>query len=193
MLDQCAVGNSSLVADRPKVPEGATARQVLADMYRTMFEKATNTDLSNISDSEILDVFSYTIYPNMFIFPGISLPLVYRFRPNPDNHRESIYEVMFLQPKPKDGSAVSPAEPPAKLTLDQSFKDAAGMDPDFGGILDQDTGNLILQQGGLEASAKPGITLGNYQEVRVRHFEKYIDKYMAMKPKLPDWKKLQRR
>ena len=67
------------------------------------------------------------------------------------------------------------------------------MDPSFGGILDQDTENLILQQGGLEASAKPGITLGNYQEIRIRHFEKAIDKYMAMEPKIPDWKKLQRR
>jgi phenylpropionate dioxygenase-like ring-hydroxylating dioxygenase large terminal subunit len=192
VLDQCAVGDSSLVADRPKVPEGATARQVLADMYRTMFEKATNTDLSNFSDSEILDVFSYTIYPNMFIFPGISLPLVYRFRPNPNNHRESFYEVMFLQPKPKDGSAVFPAAP-VHLTAAQSFKEAEGMDPKFGAILDQDTENLILQQGGLEASAKPGITLGNFQEVRIRHFEKAIDKYMAMEPRIPDWKKLQRR
>ena len=67
------------------------------------------------------------------------------------------------------------------------------MDPSFGGILDQDTDNLILQQGGLEASAKPGITLGNFQEVRIRHFQKAIDKYMAMEPKIPDWKKLQRR
>jgi hypothetical protein len=67
------------------------------------------------------------------------------------------------------------------------------MDPKFGAILDQDTENLILQQGGLEASAKPGITLGNFQEVRIRHFEKAIDKYMAMEPRIPDWKKLQRR
>ena len=52
------------------------------------------------------------------------------------------------------------------------------MDPGFGAILDQDTDNLILQQEGLEASIKPGLTLGNYQEIRVRHFERAVDKYV---------------
>lgn len=66
------------------------------------------------------------------------------------------------------------------------------MDPGFGHILDQDTDNLYAQQEGLEASAKPGMTLGDYQEIRVRHFERAIDKYMAMEPKLPDWTRLQR-
>ena len=64
------------------------------------------------------------------------------------------------------------------------------MDPGFGAILDQDTDNLFLQQEGLEASAKRGLTLGNYQEVRVRHFEKAVDKYLAMEPKKPDRDKL---
>ena len=52
--------------------------------------------------------------------------------------------------------------------------------------------HLYAQQEGLEASAKPGITLGDYQEIRVRHFEQAVDKYMAMEPKLPDWTRLQR-
>ena len=192
VLDQCTVGDASLISERPKVPDGGTARQVMADMFREMFEKAANTDLSGVSDAEILDCFSYTIFPNTFLFPGISLPMVYRFRPNPNDHRESFYEVFFLRPRPKDGSYVETAEP-VRLTAQQSFKEAAGMDPGFGDILDQDTDNLILQQEGLETSVKPGITLGDYQEIRIRHFQKAVDKYMAMVPKVLDWKQLQRR
>ncbi len=67
------------------------------------------------------------------------------------------------------------------------------MDAGFGGILDQDTDNLFLQQEGLEASAKHGLTLGNYQEIRVRHFNQAYDKFMAMEPLVPDWTKLQRK
>ena len=74
----------------------------------------------------------------------------------------------------------------------QSFAEAKGMDPGFGVILDQDTDNLYAQQEGLEASAKPGITLADYQEIRVRHFEQAVDRYMAMEPKLPDWTRLQK-
>jgi hypothetical protein len=39
-------------------------------------------------------------------------------------------------------------------------------------------------------SAKHGLTLGNYQEVRVRHFEKAVEKYLAMDPMKPDIERL---
>jgi phenylpropionate dioxygenase-like ring-hydroxylating dioxygenase large terminal subunit len=192
VLDMFTVGDASIVTEKPSVPEGATARQIMADMFRENFEKAANADLSGISDSEMLDCFSYTVFPNCFLFPGISLPMVYRFRPNPKDHRESLFEVLFLHPNPKDGSRPETAEA-VHLTVDQSFKEAKGMDAGFGDILDQDTDNLFLQQEGLEASAKHGLTLGDYQEIRVRHFELAVEKYMAMEPKLPDWKDLQRK
>jgi hypothetical protein len=107
--------------------------------------------------------------------------MVYRFRPHPTDHRQSIYEVMFLRPLPKDGQRPDPADV-VELTADQSFKEGPGMDQGFANILDQDTDNLILQQEGLEASLKRGLTLGNYQEIRIRHFQKAVDKYMAMDP-----------
>ncbi|NPU94367.1 MAG: aromatic ring-hydroxylating dioxygenase subunit alpha [Gammaproteobacteria bacterium] len=178
VLDQFTVGDSSLLqgADR-KLKEGETARQRMADMMRSMFEKATNTDLSNVSDSELLDCFSYTVFPNTFLFPGISLPMVYRFRPVKGDHRKCLYEVFFLRPVPKDGKRPEPACE-VRLEEHQSFTEAEGMDPGFGAILDQDTENLLLEQEGLEASAKKGITLGNYQEIRIRHFENTVDKYV---------------
>ncbi|MDG2003896.1 MAG: aromatic ring-hydroxylating dioxygenase subunit alpha [Novosphingobium sp.] len=182
VLDQCTMGDSSMVGDdRPIVPEGGTARQVMADMYREMFEAATNTDLSGVSDSEMIDCFSYTIFPNTFLFPGISLPMAYRFLPNPKDHRETQFEIFFLRPVPKDGVRPEPAEP-EYLTPEQSFTEAKSMDPGFGKIMDQDTDNLFMQQEGLEASAKPGLTLGNYQEIRIRNFEKTVDRYMTVKP-----------
>ncbi|MFV8817991.1 aromatic ring-hydroxylating oxygenase subunit alpha [Haliea sp. E17] len=179
ILDQFTVGDSSVLAgaDR-KLAEGETARQRMADMLRDMFEKGTKADLSGVSDSELLDCFSYTIFPNTFMFPGISLPMVYRFRPDPEDHRKSFYEVFFMRPVPKDGERPEPAEC-VWLEDHQSFTEAEGMDPGFGNILDQDTENLLAQQQGLEATAKDGLTLGNYQEIRVRHFEQTIDKYMA--------------
>jgi hypothetical protein len=178
ILDQFTLGDSSVAGDVPrKLEEGETARQRMADIIREAFETQSNTDLSGVSDSELLDCFSYTLFPNTFLFPGISLPMVYRFRPDPDNHRRTIYEVFFLRPVPQGGERPDPAET-VYLNDDQSFTEAEGMDPGFGAILDQDTENLILQQAGLEASAKAGITLGNYQEIRIRHFERAVDKYV---------------
>lgn len=175
------LGDSSAMGGaKPELKEGERARQVMADMFRTMFEQATNSDLSAVSDSELLDTYSYTFFPNLFLFPGISLPMIYRFRPDPRDHRRTIYEVMFMRPKPLDGK-FELAEVQI-LRDDQSFSEAEGMDPGFGVILDQDTDNLYAQQEGLEASAKPGISLGDYQEIRVRNFEATIDRYIAMEP-----------
>jgi nitrite reductase/ring-hydroxylating ferredoxin subunit len=192
ILAQFTLGDSgSLDGSKRSLGEGGTARQVMADMFRGMFEKATNSDLSKVSDSELLDCFSYTVFPNCFLFPGISLPMVYRFRPDPRDHRWCLFEVMFLRPTPKDGKRPEPAEP-IRLEDSQSFKEAQGMDPGFGAILDQDTDNLLLQQEGIEASAKRGLTLGNYQEVRIRHFEKAVEKYLALPPQRPDRDRLPR-
>jgi nitrite reductase/ring-hydroxylating ferredoxin subunit len=179
IIDQFTVGDASVLGDVDRtLKDGETARQRMADMLRGTFEQATGSDLSGVSDAELLDCFSYTVFPNTFLFPGISLPMVYRFRPDPDDHRRSLYEVFFLRPLPADGTRPEPAER-VHLEDHQSFKEAEGMDPGFGDILDQDTDNLFLQQRGLEASAKPGITLGNYQEIRVRHFEQAVDRYVS--------------
>ena len=35
-----------------------------------------------------------------------------------------------------------------------------------------------LQQQGFHTSAKPGGTMGNYQEIRIRHFHQTLDKYL---------------
>jgi nitrite reductase/ring-hydroxylating ferredoxin subunit len=192
IIENFTLGDSSAMGgSKPELKEGERARQVMADMFRNMFETATNTDLSHVSDTELLDTYSYTFFPNLFLFPGISLPMIYRFRPDARDHRRTIYEVLFMRPRPLTGETPETAE--VEILQDhQSFAEARGMDPGFGHILDQDTDNLYAQQEGLEASSKPGITLADYQEIRVRNFERAIDTYMAMEPKLPDWTKLQR-
>jgi nitrite reductase/ring-hydroxylating ferredoxin subunit len=183
--------SSSLGGAKPELKEGERARQVMADMFRGMFEAAADADLSHVSDTELLDTYSYTFFPNLFLFPGISLPMIYRFRPDARDHRRTIFEVMFMRPRPRNGP--TPDTAAVEILADhQSFAEAKGMDPGFGHILDQDTDNLYAQQEGLEASAKGGLTLATYQEIRVRHFEQAIDKYMAMEPLQVEMEKLQR-
>jgi hypothetical protein len=46
-------------------------------------------------------------------------------------------------------------------------------------VLDQDTANLAAQTRGFKASKKRGQTLGNYQEVRARHFQSMVRRYIT--------------
>jgi hypothetical protein len=139
--------------------------------------KALQTDLSRISDSEIIDTFSYSLFPNCFLFPGISLPMIYRFRPNPKDHTQCVFDLLFLRPVPQGEPRPAPAEP-VTISIGQSYGVVPGMDPAFGAVLDQDTDNVGLQQEGVAASFKRGATLGNYQEIRIRQFERAIDRYV---------------
>ena len=179
ILDRFTLGDRTVLGEEKLlVPKGGTARQVMADSLRQIMTKALRADLSRISDSEMLDTFSYSIFPNCFLFPGISLPMVYRFRPNPKDHTQSIFDLLFLRPVPQGEPRPAPAEP-AIISVGQSYGEVEGMDPGFGSVLDQDTDNVGLQQEGAAASAKRGLTLGNYQEIRVRHFEQAIDRYVG--------------
>jgi len=179
ILDLFTLGDSSaLEGVKRVVPPGGTARQIMADMYREMIGKAHDRDMICVSDSELLDCFSYTLFPSAFLFPGVSFPMVYRFRPDKDDHRKSLFEVWFLRPVPESGARPLTAEP-ILLRDDQSFAEAEGMDPGFAQILDQDTANLALQQEGIDATACQGLTLGNYQEIRIRNFERSVDRYVG--------------
>jgi hypothetical protein len=45
-------------------------------------------------------------------------------------------------------------------------------------VFNQDGVNLPQVQKGLKASKKGAISLGNYQEVRIRQFHRTLDKYL---------------
>ena len=157
---------------------GQRAREVFADHLRRTLGKDLGVDLSGYSTSEMIDSIEYHCFPNLFVFPGISLPMVYRFRPNDDDVDSCIFDLMFLRPL-KAGQKAPHAPDPVKLGLDESFTTVDGMDKGLAVIYDQDTQNLLMQTRGIKASRKSGQTLGNYQEVRLRRMHMTLDKYLS--------------
>jgi phenylpropionate dioxygenase-like ring-hydroxylating dioxygenase large terminal subunit len=164
-------------AGRPiEVADGETARAKLAERARQRISKSVGRDMSELSDSESLDLIEYMLFPNMVPWGGQALPITYRFRPNGDDPESSIMEIMFLFSKAPDGTHPAPATM-TMLGLDQKWADA----PELGSaamVADQDTDNLMRIQRGLRTSRKPGVTLACYQESRIRHFHETLDAYM---------------
>jgi phenylpropionate dioxygenase-like ring-hydroxylating dioxygenase large terminal subunit len=157
---------------------GQTARSVAAQFLRETMGREFRVDLSEHSDSEMLDSIQYHLFPNMFFFPGVSLPMLYRFRPNGMDHASAIFDLMFLRPLPE--GEVSPEAPePHRLDVHESYTGVPGVNQMLGAVLDQDTMNLDMQQKGFATSRKRGETLGNYQEVRIRRIHMTLDSYLA--------------
>lgn len=167
--------------DVPEIPEGERARDVYARHMQSQLGEAYDRDFSGTSVSETIDSIEYFCFPNMFFFPGLQIPMVYRFRPDGDPRQggvdRSIYEVLFLRPKPASGDVPEPAEP-FDLDVDDSYTTVPGMPGSLGFVLDQDTANLAAQTRGFRSSKKRGQTLGNYQEIRARHLHQTVRRYI---------------
>lgn len=162
------------------IVDGQSARDVWAKHLRATIGQELGQDLSAVSTSQMIDSIEYFVFPNLVFFPGIMLPMVYRFRPDGDDIDRSLFDLYFLGPVSKDHPS-GPAPEPLELGIGDRFVDAERMHAGLGYIYDQDVDNLGRLQKGIRSSRKAGQTLGNYQEVRIRHFRKALETVMKAK------------
>lgn len=156
------------------VPEGTTARAVLAGAARERWRPIVGDHVDQMSDAEMMDSIDYTLFPNFHPW-GAFNRIVYRFRPNGDDHRSAIMEVLFLSPF--SGERPAPAKVTA-LSVDEPWTTA----PELGmlaKVFDQDVFNMAKVQLGLETTFKPGITLANYQESKVRWLHHMLSEWVG--------------
>jgi phenylpropionate dioxygenase-like ring-hydroxylating dioxygenase large terminal subunit len=160
-----------------EVPPGRTARGMHADDLRERLGKEYGVDFSQHSTSEMMDSIEYHLFPNMFMFPGVNLPMIYRFRPIGNDPGRALFDLLFLRPL-APGQQRPEAPAPYRLKPAESYASAPGMDQGLGFVYDQDTDNLAMQYKGFQTSVKRGQTLGNYQESRIRRIHLTLDKYL---------------
>ena len=153
--------------------DGQTAREVSAAAARERWRSVLGDAVDQWSDAEFIDNIDYTLFPNMHPWGALNR-IVYRFRPNGDNHREAIMDVFLLAPFSGDRP---PPAPTTELGPDDDWTDASELGM-LGKVFMQDSYNMPMVQKGLEASAKPGVTLANYQESKVRWLNTKINEWL---------------
>jgi nitrite reductase/ring-hydroxylating ferredoxin subunit len=184
LVDEILIGDRDKL-DAPAIGEGETARIVLARMLRRSLADTYGSDLERFTDTEVIDVAQYGVFPNMIVFPGLSLPLAYRFRPIGTDVDRCLFELFVLRDGPRDRPNPPPAAP-VRLAEHDSFATVPGFAPEFAVVFDQDTSNLRDMQEGMKSARKHGATLANYQEVRIRHLHQRLDEWLAPGPPPPN-------
>ena len=179
MLDTMVLGDRSALGDAPAVPAGGSARRVMADYFRRVIAENCGVDLSPLSSAEIIDTLGYLAFPNGHFFPSVSFPIIYRFRPIGNRPDRTLFDLILLNFPQKGQGRPAPAEP-VRITAEQSYTTVPGVDPSFGHIYDQDTGNMQWMQEGMATSARRTARFAEYQELRIRHIHSVLDKYLAM-------------
>ncbi len=145
------------------VAPGQTARDASAAAARERWRPVVGDSVDEWSDAEFIDNIDYTVFPNLHPW-GAYNRICYRFRPNGDDHRTAIMEVFLLTPF--SGERPAPA-PCTYLGPDDEWTDAAELGM-LAKVFQQDSFNMPMVHKGLEAAAKPGVTLANYMESKVR-------------------------
>jgi phenylpropionate dioxygenase-like ring-hydroxylating dioxygenase large terminal subunit len=157
----------------PGVPDGMTARSMMAAGARQALQTVIGTD-TVVSDAEVSDSIYYTLFPNFHPWGGYNR-IVYRFRPWQDRHDRSLMECYFLSP------FAGERPPPAEFHLlneDQPWTDA----PELGvlaKVFTQDTFNLPNVQRGVEAAQYDDVVFARYQESKLRHFHTLLSEWVA--------------
>lgn len=165
--------------DRPRLAPGQTAREKLAELNLPAVNEQAGEDFSGRATmSELMDSTLYLLFPNFAPWAGHGTVLTYRHRPNGDDVDSCIMDIFLLTRYP-EGTEPPPDAPTFRLGIDEPFSDAAHvMGAGLSNVFNQDGANLPQVQKGLKASKKGAVTLGNYQEVRIRHFNQTLDKYL---------------
>ena len=152
-------------------------RRILGALNRQSFDRHYGGDHSAVTDAETLDALVYNVFPNFSPWAGFAPNIVYRWRPHGRRVDECVMEVMILKRVPEN-SAKPRGVPVHWLGEDESWSAASEL-PILGPVIDQDMSNMPYVQEGLVASANDEVQLGNYQELRIRHFHRTLDEYLA--------------
>jgi phenylpropionate dioxygenase-like ring-hydroxylating dioxygenase large terminal subunit len=169
-------GRSAATGLKIDLKPGQTARQGLAEANRARLGETDQRDYSQVSDAEMVDAITYNVFPNFAPWGGFPPNTLFRWRPWPDQNT-TLMEVRRLtrvptgQPRPRSA-------PMRLLAADEPWASVQEMAV-LGSVIDQDFRNLPKVQEGLIASKNGKVQLGNYQEIRIRQFQKTLDKYLS--------------
>jgi len=150
---------------RPVLAPGQTAREKLAELSLPAVNEQVGEDLGGRATmSELMDSTLYLLFPNFAPWGG---------------YQTVIMDIYLLTRYPRDAAPPEDA-PTVRLGAEEPFRQAAHvLGAGLANVFDQDGANLPQVQRGLRASRKGTVTLGNYQEVRIRHFHQTLDKYIG--------------
>ena len=158
------------------VPDGASARVTMAATNRERFTTDYGLDHSHATDAELLDAFTYNVFPNFAPWGGFMPNIVYRWRPWPDQNSTLMEVRILVRVAP---GAERPRPVMHLLGEDEPWTAATELGGALGSVFEQDMANLPYVQDGLKVSKNNQVQLGDYQEIRIRHFHRTLDKYLA--------------
>ena len=148
-----------------------------ADFMREYLRTLIGDEVENLSDAELNEQSFSNLFPNFSPWGGFAR-IVYRFRPNGDNHEECLMHVTMLAPWP-EGKPKPPPHPQRFIGPDGHWTEAPELG-DLAKIFEQDSGNIPQVQRGMKTKQPPYVWLAGYQESVIRNFHTLYAKQLGL-------------
>jgi nitrite reductase/ring-hydroxylating ferredoxin subunit len=149
----------------------------MADFNKQYLASLIGDEVEGYSDAELVEQSFNNLFPNFSPWGGWAR-IVYRFRPNGDNHEECIMEAMLLAPWP-EGKPKPPAAKLRMLDRDEPWVTAEELGT-LARIFDQDCGNVPDTHLGLKSKQPPHVIYSAYQESIIRAFHDRYEKWLGL-------------
>jgi phenylpropionate dioxygenase-like ring-hydroxylating dioxygenase large terminal subunit len=179
-IDRVLLGGRSTDGKTVQLAEGQSARNAMAVQVRNGLETQYGMDTSTFTDAELVDSIKYNLFPNIFLYTGLSMRSIHRVKPIGNDPNRCTFEVLMMRPVPKGQTRPDPAQV-VRIPEEMPYTDVPELAafPLSAITFDQDTGNLRAQHEGMLASEKGAETLSVYQESRIRWLHETLGKYLS--------------
>jgi len=150
-----------------------------ADFNREYLRGLIGDEADTYCDLELNEQTFNNLFPNFSPWGGWAR-IIYRFRPNGDNHEECLMQVMMLAPWP-EGKPKPPPKQQRFLGPDDHWTEA----PELGSlakIFEQDSGNIPQVYRGMKTKQPPYVWYSAYQESVIRNFHRLYEERLGLAP-----------
>jgi phenylpropionate dioxygenase-like ring-hydroxylating dioxygenase large terminal subunit len=149
--------------------------------YRRSIENETHLPYRHMNDEQLVHQYHYTFFPNTTFTQTPESGAVFRYRPHASDPGRCYYDFFVMVRRPP--GAPKAARPPRRIhshtnPLDYAAAFDGTFDPVLANVLAQDGSNMATMQAGVASDSFKGMILGD-QEIRLRHFHKTIDDFIA--------------
>lgn len=163
----------------PTLEEQLISRRLIGDYMRRQLRQETGRDVADVAtDAEMMDSILYLLFPNFAPWISYAPTLTYRHRPHGRRVDECIMDIYMLATLPEGVERMADAKT-VRLGADDKFTDTRVMSKRLAEIFEQDNRNMPQVQRGMETSVTRLLNTAAYQEVRIRHFHRTLDRYLA--------------
>ena len=160
-----------------ELPDGVTARQAAATGARMQLAPVIGEDAADeLCDAELVDSFYYTVFPNFHPW-GAYNRIVYRFRPERRPARRVDHGVHVPVAVRRRRARRRRRSTGSARTTTGPTRPSSASSP---ACSTRTRSTCRRCSCGLRTMVKPGVTLALYQETKIRHFHRLLERQLGL-------------